>query len=127
MAGGWRLVLGAVTETSVVAVAWCPAAGATRRQCESVWPEENRGKCVGIAALSGGGAEGRGSRRFSGAPYGFALPRGRAQAEQNLGPTRGVTLVGARLEDWLVRVPRASGARNDDRWCEARRPVQGAP
>src|SRR6478752_4781387 len=47
--------------------------GRAMRQCESVWPEENRGKCFGTAALAGGGAEGPGSRRFSGAPYGFAL------------------------------------------------------
>src|SRR6478735_1809534 len=60
-----------------------PRHRATRRQCESVWPEENRGKCFGTAALSGGGAEGRGSRRFSGAPYGFALVRWRVQADQN--------------------------------------------
>src|SRR3954464_2513791 len=52
------------------------------RQRESVWPEENRGKCFGTAVLAGGGAEGRGSRRFSGAPYGFALARWRAQAER---------------------------------------------
>src|SRR6476661_6356446 len=28
------------------------------RQCESVWPEENRGKCFGTAALAGGGLRG---------------------------------------------------------------------
>src|SRR6478672_3227321 len=70
------------------------------RQCESVWPEENRGKCFGTAALAGGAAEGRGSRRFSGAPYGFARARWRAQAERR------------------ARAPECEG---DTRWCKARR------
>src|SRR6476620_9129811 len=54
-------------------MSWGMCSADAARQCEPVWPEENRGKCFGIAALAGGGAEGRGSRRFSGAPYGFAL------------------------------------------------------
>ena len=69
------------------------------RQCESVWPEENRGKCFGTAAFVGGGAEGRGSRRFFGAPYGFALARGRGRRSR-------------------VRSPMLAGASLDARWCE---------
>src|SRR3982751_3963668 len=106
------------------------------RQCESVWPEENRGKCFGTAALAGGGAEGRGSRRFSGAPYGFALPRGRARAEQTVSVgARGSTLVGARGVTPVVRgvtlVVRGStlaGASADAWRCEGRGslvPVRG--
>src|SRR4051794_12218083 len=108
------------------------------RQCESVWPEENRGKCFGTAVLAGGGAEGRGSRRFSGAPYGFALARWRAQAERRARGTgvrgrhslvpgrcllvrrsthvgRGVTLVGARAT-LAGAMPKLAGARVGG-WC----------
>src|SRR4051812_36271782 len=98
------------------------------RQCESVWPEENRGKCLGIAALAGGGAEGRGSRRFSGVPYGFALSRLRAQAERRGRRTlecerrgllgrgrlllvRGSTLVGARAPLFGASARRAGVVR----------------
>src|SRR3954447_6561155 len=91
------------------------------RQRESVWPEENRGKCFGTAVLAGGGAEGRGSRRFSGAPYGFALARWRAQAERRARGTgvRGRhSLVPGRC--LLVRRSTHVGARSDARWCDAR-------
>jgi hypothetical protein len=48
----------------------------------------NRGKCFGTAALAGGGSEGRGSRRCSGAPYGFALAHSRAKQIRTLPPVQ---------------------------------------
>src|SRR6476646_3391827 len=90
------------------------------RQRESVWPEENRGKCRGIAALAGGGAQGRGSRRFSGAPdgaFGARLEASWCEGRHSL--VRGVTLV-VRDSTLAGAGPDACCCEGDTRWRQGR-------